>query len=137
MATILKGKAVVRGKVEGKALVSRTPFSFMLGVNTDDGVIIEEGHEHEGESISGKVFVYPYGKGSSGDCIRLWRCVKNNVAPIAIISAKADCVHVQGAIIADIPMVCDLDRDPIEMIETGDHVKVDGGNVTVETGNKE
>ena len=133
MEVVLKGRAVVKGKVEGEALVSRTPFSFLLGVNTDNGIIIEEGHEHEGESISGKVLVYPYGKGSSGDCIRLWRCAKNNVAPIAIISNKADCVHVQGAIIANIPMVCDLDKDPIEIIKTGDYVKIDGGKVTVET----
>ncbi|TET77762.1 DUF126 domain-containing protein [candidate division TA06 bacterium] len=133
MATVLKGRAVVQGKAEGEALVSRTPFSFFLGVNTDNGVIIEEGHEHEGESISGKILVYPYGKGSSGDCLRLWRCASNDVAPIAIVNRKADCVHVQGAIIANIPMVCNLDRDPIEMIKTGDHVKVDGGNVTVET----
>ena len=136
MVTISKGKAIVKGKVEGEALVSRTPFSFLLGVNTDDGVIMEEGHEHEGESISGKVLVYPYGKGSSGDCVRLWRCAKNNVAPIAIISSKADCVHVQGAILVNIPMVCDLDRNPIELIKTGDYVKVDGGNVTVETRNR-
>lgn len=133
MIIILKGRAVIKGKVEGEAIVSRTPFSFLLGVNTDNGVIIEEGHEHEGESISGKVLVYPYGKGSSGDCLRLWRCAKNNVAPIAIINNKPDCVHVQGAIIANIPMVCDLDRDPIETIKTGDYVKVDGGNVIVET----
>ena len=59
MVTISKGKAIVKGKVEGEALVSRTPFSFLLGVNTDDGVIMEEGHEYEGESISGKVLVYP------------------------------------------------------------------------------
>jgi len=133
MGVILKGRAVVKGKAEGEALVSRTPFSFLLGVNTDNGIIIEEGHEHEGKSISGKVLVYPYGKGSSGDCIRLWRCAKNNVAPIAIISNKADCVHVQGAIIANIPMVCDLDKDPIEIIKTGDYVKIDGGKVIVET----
>lgn len=131
MATLLKGRAVVRGKVEGEALVSRTPFSFFLGVNTDTGIIIEEGHEHQGKSIAGKVLVYPFGKGSSGDCLRLWRCANNGVAPIAIINAKADPVHVQGAIIANIPMVCELDGDPVELIKTGDCVQVDGGNVIV------
>ena len=85
MATLLKGRAVVEGTAKGEALVSRTPFSFFLGVNTDNGVIIEEGHEYKGESISGKVLVYPYGKGSSGDCLRLWRCANNGVAPIAIV----------------------------------------------------
>jgi predicted aconitase with swiveling domain len=133
MVTVLKGKAVVKGKAEGKALVSRTPLSFLLGIDTDNGEIIEEGHEHKGESIAGKVLVYPYGKGSSGDCLRLWRCKNNGVAPVAIINSKADCVHVQGAIVADLPMVCDLNRDQIGAIKTGDTVRVEADTVTVET----
>jgi predicted aconitase with swiveling domain len=132
MLKILRGRAIVAGTTEGEALVSRTPFSFFLGVNTDTGVIIEEGHEHQGKTIAGKVLVYPFGKGSSGDCLRLWRCANNNVAPVAIINAKADSIHVQGAIIANIPMVCELDLDPVESIESGDYVRIDGGIITVE-----
>jgi uncharacterized protein len=128
---ILKGKIVVSGTVEGKALVSKTPFSFFLGVNTDNGEIIEEGHEHQGQSISGKVLVYPFGKGSSGDCLRLWRCANNGVAPIAIINSRADPVHVQGAIIANIPMVCVLEEHSLALIRTGDHIRVDGENILV------
>ncbi|MFC2028810.1 aconitase X swivel domain-containing protein [Chloroflexota bacterium] len=131
MTFLLKGRAVVGGRVKGEALVSRTPFSFFLGVNTDTGDIIDEGHVLLGQSIAGKVLVYPYGKGSSGDCLRLWRCANNGVAPIAIIVLKPDPVHVQGAIIANIPMVCELDGDPMEHIKTGDHVQVDGGDVTI------
>jgi predicted aconitase with swiveling domain len=131
VTTILKGKAVVIGKAEGEALVSRTPFSFFLGVNTDTGVIIEERHEHQGKSIAGKILVYPFGKGSSGDCLRLWRCANNGVAPIAIINSKPDPVHVQGAIIASIPMVYGFDGNPVELIKTGDRVIIDGENVTI------
>lgn len=126
MAKILRGQAVVPGKVEGQAIVSRTPFSFFLGVNTDTGIIIEEGHEQIGNSIAGKVLVYPFGKGSSGDCLRLWRCANNGVAPIGIICRKADSVQAQGAIVTNIPMVCDFNEDPLEWIGTGDHVQVDG-----------
>src|SRR3972149_12333291 len=112
MAKILRGQAVVPGKVEGQAIVSRTPFSFFLGVNTDTGVIMEEGREQIGNSIAGKVLVYPFGKGSSGDCLRLWRCANNGVAPIGIICRKADSVQAQGAIVTNIPMVCDFNEDP-------------------------
>ena len=131
MTISLKGQAVVRGKVEGEALVSKTPFSFFLGVNTDTGVVIEEGHELQGQSIGGKVLIYPYGKGSSGDCLRLLRCAANGVAPIAIINSKADPVHVQGAILTNIPMVCNLKGDLITLIRTGDRVRVDGENIIV------
>lgn len=131
MVKILKGRAIVTGKVEGEAIVSRVPFSFFLGVNTDTGIIIEEGHEQVGKSIAGKVLVYPFGKGSSGDCLRLWRCASNGVAPIGILCRKADLVHAQGAIVTNIPMVCDFDEDPLEWIETGDHVQVEGDMVTI------
>jgi predicted aconitase with swiveling domain len=131
MANLLKGKAVVRGKVEGEALVSRTPFSFFLGVNTDTGEIIEEGHEHQGKSIAGKILVFSFGKGSSGDCLRLWRCANNGVAPLAIVNAKADSVIVQGAIITNTPMIYNLDHDPVAVIETGDRLQIDGDRVIV------
>lgn len=133
MTTVLQGTAVVEGYGEGRALVSRSPLSFMLGVDTDSGAIMEEGHEHEGESIAGRVLVYPHAKGSSGDCLRLWRCKNNGVAPVAIINRTADCVHVQGAIVADIPMVCNLNQDPLEAIRSGDLVRVEGPTVTVVT----
>ena len=127
----IKGKAIVSGRVKGEAIVSRTPFSFFLGLNTDTGIIIEEGHEHQGESIAGKVLIYPFGKGSSGDCLRLWRAANNGVAPVAIINSEPDFVHVQGAIITGIPMVCNFDQDPIDLIKTGDIIQIDGSTVEV------
>ena len=131
MERILKGKAIVSGKIEGTAIVSHTPFSFFLGLNTDTGVIIEEGHEHQGENIAGKVLVYPFGKGSSGDCLRLWRAANNGVAPLAIINTAPDFVHVQGAIITNIPMVCNFAQNPLDVIHDGDHISIDGGTVKV------
>jgi uncharacterized protein len=128
---ILKGKSVVDGKVHGRAVVSRTPFSFFLGLNTDTGEIIEEGHEHQGKNIAGKVLVYPYGKGSSGDCLRLWRAANNGVAPLAIINREPDFVHVQGSIITNIPLLFHFDRDPIEVIRNGDLLFIDGDTVRI------
>jgi predicted aconitase with swiveling domain len=133
---VLKGRAVVSSSVEGEAIVSKTPFSFFLGVNTDTGEIIEEGHECQGESIAGKVLVYPFGKGSSGDCLRLWRCANNGVAPIAILNQRPESVHVQGAIVANIPMVCDLYPDPIALIESGDWIRINGNEVTIHKKNR-
>lgn len=127
----LTGKSVIGGQVRGEAIVSRTPFSFFLGLNTDTGVIIEEGHELKGQSVAGKILVYPFGKGSSGDCLRLWRASNNGVAPCALICSEPDFVHVQGAIIANIPMVFNCDRNPVEVIKTGDHVVIEGTVIKV------
>ena len=37
-----------------------------------------------------------------------------------------------GAVVMRIPAVTDLDRDPLDLIETGDWVKVDGDKGVVE-----
>jgi predicted aconitase with swiveling domain len=131
MQFVLKGKAIVSGKAEGEAIVSQTPFSFFLGLNTDTGIIIEEGHEHFGKSVVGKILVYPFGKGSSGDCLRLWRAANNGVAPLGIINTEPDFVHVQGALTTSIPMVCNFDKDPVSVIKTGDFIEIDGDTLRV------
>jgi len=131
MEIILKGKPIVKGNVCGYALVSKLPFSFFLGLNTDNGEIIEEGHPHQGEVITGKVLVYPFGKGSSGDCLRLWRAANNGVAPLAIINQELDFIHVQGAIITGIPMVCLSEMDPTSIIQDGDKIIIDEDYVKI------
>jgi hypothetical protein len=37
-----------------------------------------------------------------------------------------------GAVVTRVPSVTDLDQDPLEVIRTGDWVRVDGDNGTVE-----
>ncbi len=131
MSFLLTGKAIVKGQVAGKAIVSETPLSFFLSINTDTGEIIEEGHALRGMCIADSVLVYPFGKGSSGDCLRLWRASNHGVAPVALINREPDFVHVQGAIITGIPMLCNLDQDPITVIKTGDHILIDNHIVYV------
>lgn len=128
--TTLKGKACVVGTAEGEAVVIHDRVSLLGEINMEKGSISKPGPKY-GKSIAGKVFVYYSGKGSSGDTFRYWRLQANGVQPAAIINVKADPIHVQGAIVANIPMVSNLDRNPLEAIKTGDHVKVEGGNVTV------
>jgi len=46
-------------------------------------------------------------------------------APKAIINLRADPVIAIGAIISKIPMVDQLEKNPVETIKTGDFVEVD------------
>jgi len=94
---------------------------------------VEDGHELEGKCLSGKVLVFPHGKGSTVGSYVMYQLKKNNVAPAAIINRSAEPIVVVGAIISDIPMVDSTDPDPIEIIKNGDIVRVDGtkGVVTI------
>ena len=133
MARRLKGIGLVGGIGEGVALVSRAGIAFNLGVDERTGIVIERGHELEGQSVAGRVVVCPSGKGSSGGSFSLLQLAHRGLAPAAIVHVQAEAVVTAGAVLAHIPLVHRLDEDPTAAIRTGDRVRVDGatGEVTV------
>jgi hypothetical protein len=102
--------------------------SFFGGVDPETGVVVERGHELEGQSIAGKVLVFPSGKGSTVGSYTLYRLKRNNKAPAAILNAACETITAVGCIIAEIPCVDQID---ITQFRTGDQVQVDGSTVTV------
>jgi predicted aconitase with swiveling domain len=122
---LLKAHIVSRGKAQGIALVTSQPISFLGSVDVKKGIIVEKGHELEGKSISGKVLVFPGGKGSTVGSYAIYQLKKNGAAPIAMINVKAEPIVAVGAIISDIPLVDNVEKNPVETIKTGDKVLVD------------
>jgi predicted aconitase with swiveling domain len=116
------------GNAEGEALVSREPISFLGGVDPDTGLIIEAGHPLEGQSVAGRVLVFPTGKGSTVGSYTLYRLARNGLAPAAIVNAEADPVVAVGAVIADIPMVDQVD---VSQIHTDDWVEIHDGDLLI------
>jgi predicted aconitase with swiveling domain len=124
----LKGRAIVKGQCIAEALVSTKPLSFLGGVNPANGKIIEENHDLYGKCIKGKALCFPHGHGSTVGSYVLYSLAKKNMAPKAIINQTADPVVVVGAIIADIPMIDQVD---IRLIQTGDIIQIDACNGVV------
>jgi hypothetical protein len=119
---ILKGRTIVPGKCRGKALVATKPISFLGGIDPDTGKIIEKNHDLAGENIKGKIFCFPSGHGSTVGSYVLYALAKKKIAPKAIVNQTADPVVVVGAIIAEIPMIDQID---ITQIPNGKMVEVD------------
>ena len=117
----LQGRVIKAGRAQGEALVSPEPVGFLGGVDPETGLIIEPGHALEGACISGRIFVFPTGKGSTVGSYILYRLKKSGLAPAAIINAESEPIVAVGAIISAIPMV---DRVEIEKIANGDWVEV-------------
>ena len=124
--TKLVGRVIFEGKAEGEALVSHSPLSFYGGVNPDTGEVTERGHELHGESVKGRVLVFPNGKGSTVGSYVLYRLSKNHVAPCAIVNSNCETIVAVGAIISEIPCV---DKVDIGKIKQGAMVRVDGGTL--------
>ena len=129
---IVKEKTVNEGKAEGEAIVSRLPFSFLGDLNVTDGSISVKGHDLEGKSIAGKIFIFPTGKGSTAGPLIAYRAKKLGNAPCGLICDEAEPVIAMVAIMNDIPMIHKLERNAVDTIHTGDYVKIDATKGIVE-----
>ena len=119
----LIGRKIYRGIVKAEALVTKEGISFYGGVDPDNGKIVEVGHDLEGKSMTGKVLVFPMGKGSTVGSYTMYRMMKNKTAPAAIINEKIDTVIAVGCIISEIPCI---DKIEIKKIKNNDLLIVNG-----------
>ncbi len=124
----LQGRVIRAGMAEGPALVSPVPIGFFGGVDPDSGTVLEPGHPLLGRTVAGRVLVFPTGRGSTVGSYTLLRLQRSGHAPLAIVNAESEAIVAVGAIIADIPMVDQVD---IAAIRDGDWVKVDDGRLVV------
>lgn len=125
----LAGRIVSAGKAQGLAIVASEPVGFLGGIDPETGIVIEPGHSLEGQCVSGKVLVFPHGKGSTVGSYTLYRMSRLGTAPVAMINAHSEAIAAVGAIISDIPMV---DLVDISQIRTGDRLSIDGAWISVE-----
>ena len=124
----LKGRLISKGKGEGEALVTSQPISFYGGVDPNTGVVIEKGHELQGQSVKGKILVFPTGKGSTVGSYTLYRMKKNGTAPAGMINRECETVVAVGAIISEIPCVDKIDTSKIK---TGDKVQIEKDSISL------
>jgi predicted aconitase with swiveling domain len=129
----IQASSIGKGRVRGEALVSTEPVSFNNGVESTTGIVVEPGHQLEGQCVTGKVMVFPVGKGSAGGSYVLYDLSQRKTAPCAIINTRSDTIIVIGCVMGRIPMLHRCDKDPVDVIRTGDLVEIDldAGVITV------
>jgi uncharacterized protein len=129
---VLHGRKVVGGFAEGEALVTKDRISGWGGIDPRTGTVIETRHELKGVSFAGKILVFPGAKGSSGWSSQFHIARLAGKAPLAMLFNEMTTKIALGAVVAHTPSVTDFDQDPLQVIATGDWVKVDGDNGIVE-----
>ena len=110
-------------------MVSRAPIGFYGGIDPKTGIVIEKGHELEGQCVKDKILVFPKGKGSTVGSYVIYGLKRNGVAPAAIVNKETETIVATGVILAGIPCVDGID---IEKVKTGDRLVVDADNASVE-----
>lgn len=120
-------------KIVGEALVTTTPITFLGYVNRETGVIEEEEHPANGQSMAGKIAIFPRGTGSSVAPYVLLELYYRGVAPIAIINTEIDQQMAPACSLEGLPYAYGFDADVTQIVATGDKVSIErrGDNVYV------
>jgi len=137
--TRFQGRGCAAGEFEGEAVVSNQPFGFWQGMDPETGVVIDKRHDACGLSVKGKVFVFPFGRGSTGTPGIFLEAVRNGCAPGAIVNVKSEPMIIMCALLAEaffrvwIPIVDRVPGDLSAHLQAGDRVRINGttGVVTV------
>jgi len=140
---ILKGHKGIGGTAEGEALVGKNALSYIFDVGGiwDEPMSAKVTNKQEmpdwyGEDLADKVLVFPTGRGGIFSTAMLMGLAKKGLGPKAMINIKTHPVFAYASIVLDIPTVDGLDKNPCEVIETGDWVKVDAQKGLVEVTKK-
>ncbi len=123
-------KETEQGKIKGKMLLSRSPVSFLGDVNLD-GVVVVDDSDVRGERIDGKIFAFPYGRGSTVGTYVILRLSKAGKAPMAIINKKTESIIAAGAVISRIPLFDSPEPDLFSYLKPGNY------EVEIRVGEKE
>ena len=140
---ILKGHKGIGGTAEGEALVSKNAFSYIFDVGGiwDEPMSAKVTNKQEmpdwyGKDLANKVLVFPTGRGGIFSTAMLMGLAKKGLGPKAMINVKTHPVFAYASIVLNIPTVDELNKNPLEVIETGDWVKVDAQKGIVEVTKK-
>ncbi|GAB4283083.1 MAG: hypothetical protein Kow0080_37080 [Candidatus Promineifilaceae bacterium] len=108
--------------ITGEAFVTGTPITLLGFVNRETGVIEEPGHPANGQSMAGKIAIFPKGSGSTVAPYVLLELYYRNKAPLAIVNTHIDQQSAPACSLEGIPYAYDFDDDIIAHIRTGDIV---------------
>ena len=117
--------------VEARALVMREGFSPRYDLDRWNGVISRIGHSAEGESIRDRILVIPTTKGGVAGGWAFFDLLHKGIAPKALVFGKLNPVMVQGAVLADMPVTEGWDANALELIRTGDMLRIDPATKTI------
>ncbi len=120
--------------IEGEALVTDTPVTFLGYVNRLTGIIEEEDHPANGQSLAGKIAIFPRGTGSSVAPYVLLELHYRGVGPLAVVNSEIDQQTVPACSLEGIPYAYGFDTDVTHNLSSGDRLRLTrrGDVVTLE-----
>lgn len=135
----LNARAVLHGRADGPALVTREPINFTAALTKVANIpasrraeLRDRHHPLFGQNIAGRVLVFPSCIGSTHTGLVLLDLVSKGRGPAAMVVRTCDSLLVSGIVLSDvwfgraIPIVEYPGDDLFAKIADGDRVEVDG-----------
>ncbi len=108
----------------GEAFITDAPITFLGFVDRETGIVREPGHPADGQSLAGKIAIFPKGSGSTVAPYVLLELFYRDRAPIAVINTEIDQQSAPACSLEGIPYVFDVDPDIFHNIRNGDQVEI-------------
>ena len=132
----INGKSLPSQKewsIEGRALVTDVPITYLGYVNRDTGIIEEKGHPLDGTAIEDTILIYPKGSGSTVAPFVLMGLIYTGKGPKAIVNCDVCPLTLPAASLLNVPYAHGFESNPTLEVNTGDQVsvKLNGGVVNL------
>ncbi len=126
----IRGRGVVKGRASGPAMICREPISFLGDLDIRTGEVVGDLPSVRGRRVGGAVLIFPASMGSAGAWRFLYQLYVHGNHPVALVTTELpDPSIVQGAILAGIPVIAEVDASKV--FEDGDLIDVDGESGTI------
>ena len=121
-------------EVEGIAMVTDVPITYLGYVNRDSGVVEEVGHPLDGQAIEDKILIYPKGSGSTVAPYVLMGLIYTGKGPRAIVNRDVCSLTLPACSLLDMPYSHGFNEDPCQAVNHGDKIRVSkvGDKVTLQ-----
>ena len=110
--------------VEGTALVTDVPITYLGYVNRDTGVIEEKGHPLDGVAIEDTILIYPKGSGSTVAPFVLMGLIYTGKGPKAIVNCDVCPLTLPAASLLNVPYAHGFASNPTLEVNSGDRVSI-------------
>jgi len=110
--------------VRGPALVAHDGFSARYDLDRIAGIFSRPAHKLAGQSYVGKILVLDTAKGGVATAWMLHDMMARGVVPLALVFNSVNPILVQGAALANMPMLVGFDEDITAAVPNGAQVEV-------------
>ena len=125
MSATLTARHAMGRTVRGIALVANDGFSARYDLDRIAGIFSRPAHKLAGRSYIDRILVLDTAKGGVASAWMLHEMKSRGICPIAFVFNSVNPILVQGAALADLPMLAGFDVDITGAVPDGAEVEVD------------